>query len=454
MFDTKTDEVPFDLLPPGGTVARQEPASDQLVTDLDWLPPGIMLAAALSRIDRSRLSGHDRVSLLKARARLRSWIDAELLADIESVAESAADWVAAEVPDGDLQDVFYTTAAEVEAALNLTRRAAEFQTELAHRLCQRLPQVWAALSDGLIDLPRARVLADQTTHLPEELAREVCDQAMEKAAGQTTGQLRARIQRLIITADPAAAKDRYEEKLAERRVICEPTDAGTANLHGLDLPADEANRAMRRINRMAKKLKAKGDRRPIDQIRADLFLALLGGDHRQASPLPGSAGTPPSGARNDRAQVNLDAELTTILGYNDHPGEIPGYGPVIADVARRIVANQHEADWNFKITHLDRILDIVTSRRRPTKTQEQAVQALDPDCVWPTCRFPFTECDLNHEIPWAQTRHTTGRELEPLCRHHHVNHHRRGWKLKRLPNGTYRWTSPLGHTYQVGPDPP
>jgi hypothetical protein len=33
-------------------------------------------------MDRSRLSGFDRVSLLKARSRLKAWIDAELLADI------------------------------------------------------------------------------------------------------------------------------------------------------------------------------------------------------------------------------------------------------------------------------------------------------------------------------------------------------------------------------------
>ncbi|MGH8949378.1 MAG: hypothetical protein ACRDXF_11015, partial [Acidimicrobiia bacterium] len=102
---------------------------------------------------------------------------------------------------------------------------------------------------------RARVLSDQTCHLPQDLARTVCDQALEKASAQTTGQLRARIQRLIITVDPAAAKDRYEEKLSERKIVCEPTDAGTADIHGLDHPVDRANLAMCRINRMAKKAK-------------------------------------------------------------------------------------------------------------------------------------------------------------------------------------------------------
>jgi hypothetical protein len=122
-------------------------------------------------------------------------------------------------------------------------------------------------------------LADQTTHLPEDLAQRVTDVALEKAPAQTTGQLRAGIQRLIISLDPASAKDRYEKKLTERMVICEPTDAGTANIHGLDLPADQANQAMCRINRLAYKANRKGDRRGIDQIRADIFLDLLTGNH-------------------------------------------------------------------------------------------------------------------------------------------------------------------------------
>ena len=134
-------------------------------------------------------------------------------------------------------------------------------------------------------------------------------------------------------------------------MVCEPTDAGTANLHGLDLPADEANQAMRRINRMARKLKAKGDKRPIDLIRAELSLVLLNGRNEQIN-----------GSDADRAQVNLHAELTTVLGLDEQPGEIPGFGPVISDVVRKIVANQPQADWNFGITHHDQLLDVITTR--------------------------------------------------------------------------------------------
>jgi hypothetical protein len=433
MFDT---EIAFDLLPATGS--RPVPVVDPLVADLDWLPTGIMLAAALDRIDRSLLSGHDRVSLLKARARQIAHDQAELLADIRSVSESVSEL--ANHPDPDTQDVFDTTASEISTALSLTRRASEVHTHLAETLCVRLPQVWTALSDGFIDLARARVLADQTIHLPEELARKVTDTALEKASTQTTGQLRARIQRLIIQADPASAKDRYEKKLTERMVVCEATDAGTASIHATDLPADQANAAMCRINQMAKKAKSKGDRRGIDQIRADIFLDLLNGNHQ-------------GGSSSETAVVDIRVDLTTLLGLAEDPGEIPGYGPVIADVTRQIIASSHQAEWRFGITHLDRLIDLVTTKRRPTKAQKDLIQVQDPECVFITCRQDSNHCDIDHTLPWAQHHHTTVTELDPLCPHHNqVKEH--GWKLTKTKPGTYTWTSPLGHTYTKGPDPP
>jgi hypothetical protein len=312
---------------------------------------------------------------------------------------------------------------------------------LAYQLCERLPHVWKALSEGIIDLHRARVLADQTNHLPEGLARKVTDTALERAPSQTTGQLRARIQRLIITADPASARDRYEKKLTERMVISEPTDAGTTNIHGFDLPADRANQAMCRVNRLAKHAKRKGDRRPIDQIRADIFLDLLCGTHDQER------------NSNSGGVVDIRVELTTLLGLAEDPGEIPGWGPVIADITRQIITNQDQAEWRFGITHLNQVIDLITTKRRPSKAQKDLIQVQDPECVFPTCRQDSNHCDIDHTLGWAQTHQTTVKKLNPLCSHHNqVKEH--GWKLNKIRPGTYIWTSPLGHTYQVGPDPP
>jgi len=438
MFDTEMFGSDLGLL-------DSDSADDHgLPADLESIPPGLLLAIILSSIDRNRLTGYDRVRLLKARARLRSSIDAELYADIEAVSVSVTDtlddvWEGA-VPDPVV--VGEATASEIQAALGLTRRAAGIQTDLAFQLCERLPGVWEALHAGLIDVPRARVLSDLTMPLPRELARQVTETALLRAPSLTTGQLRAHVQRLIITVDPAAAQERYEDRLEERRVFSEQGEDGTANLMGLNLPPAETSRAMRRINRLARALKSKGDKRRIDQIRADILLDLLTGRNQSEQ---GSAG--------DRGAVEIRVDLTTLAGIDDQPGEIPGWGPVVADVARQIVDEASDSEWRIiPIDENGQPVGVVTTRRRPTTAQKRQVATRNPTCVFPGCRMPATECDLNHEIPWAQTHRTTIRELGPLCRHNHNDHHRHRWKLKQIRPGIYQWTSPLGHTYTVGPD--
>lgn len=174
MFDTEILPSDLELL----DAYLSEPDCDDdhvLPADLETIQPGLLLAVVLSSVDRNRLSGFDRVELLKARSRLISHLQAELYADIHSVSDTVSDLDRLENRDG-----FYITASEVQAALTLTRRAGEMHTDLAFQLRDRLPGVWQALHDGLIDLAKARVLSDQTCHLPDELARGVCDAALER----------------------------------------------------------------------------------------------------------------------------------------------------------------------------------------------------------------------------------------------------------------------------------
>ena len=143
MFDSEMLPSDLDLLDPDHVYDVELPA------DLESIPPGLLLAVVLSSVDREQLSGYDRVSLLKARSRLISHLQAELYADIHAVSEAVGELVNLDCPD--VQDVFYTTASEVQAALNLTRRAGETHVDLAFQLTERLPQVWQALHNGLID---------------------------------------------------------------------------------------------------------------------------------------------------------------------------------------------------------------------------------------------------------------------------------------------------------------
>jgi len=422
---------------------------ERLPDKLEMMAPGRELAVALADIDRGKLSGHDRVVVMQACARQVAHYQAQFYSDVQGVWEAERE--ACQVSLSDLRDeglVFSSeideiASAEVRAALTLTRRAADMVVGLAYVLRVRLPAVWTALSEGHIDLAKARVICDQTCHLDVEVASRVADQALERASSQTTGQLAARLRRLCIAVDPDSAKERYEARLVDRKLVVQATEDGTANLFAFDLPAAEANLAFRRIDRLARAAKTADDPRTIDQVRADVLLDLLTGE--VSSRRTGRSG----------GAIELRVDLTTLAGLDENPGEIPGWGPVIADIARQVTESRPRNQWRFTVTGTDG--DIVcagTTRRRPTADRRRQVEARNPTCVFPGCRMPASASDLDHNHPWAEQHATMTDDLAPLCRHDHVTRHQRGWTVRRSRPGVYVWVSPLGHSYTVQPEPP
>lgn len=96
-----------------------------------------------------------------------------------------------------------------------------------------------------------------------------------------------------------------------------------------------------------------------------------GGDDepRDNGPRAGGSGGP---ARPEpaRSGVEVRLRLSTLLGHDEHPGEIPGLGPILAPTARAAVARQQRAEWRFAITGPDGSLVLagITRRRPPTHT--------------------------------------------------------------------------------------
>src|SRR6185437_4654373 len=116
-----------------------------------------------------------------------------------------------------------------------------------------------------------------------------------RAAAWTTGELRRAARRQAIAADPAAARRRkaQAEKLA--RVERWMEDAGTAALAGRDLPPAGVLAADAHLTAWAKRLKAAGLGGNLDQLRAQVYLALLNGQPAETL-LPTSTASPGSPA--------------------------------------------------------------------------------------------------------------------------------------------------------------
>ena len=265
---------------------------------------------------------------------------------------------------------------------------------------------------------------------------------IEAASNLTTGELQARIQRLCIEADPQGAEDRYRYAVDGRRVVTESTSDGTANLLGLDLAPHRVAALSRKISHLARSLNTKGETRTMDQLRADVFLDLLSG----------KAGTTDSSG----GVLHMRTDLDTLTALAEHPGELAGYGPVVADIARQVALQQEDAEWRWTVadTGTGQPLHTGTTRRRPTAALRRDVESRDPTCIFPGCRMPSVDCDLDHRQRWADGGPTTHDNCAPLCRHDHLIKDERGWTYRPLSNGDYQWTSRLRHRYTTGGRPP
>jgi hypothetical protein len=339
----------------------------------------------------------------------------------------------ADSPAARLDDAFEYAADEIRAALTLTRRAAEGRMALAGDIRERLPRVWQALHNGTIDMSRACVIVRGVAHLAEVEARQVTDTVIDKAPRLTTGQLAAWIRRLCIDNDPEKARWRYENALADRKLWIEQTVDGTGHLHLLDIPIEDAKAIGRRANGHMISLQKTGDDRTHDQLRADIATDMLLG----ADPTLGGRGL-----------VEIRVDMTTLAGLDDNAAEVPGMGPVIADVARKVADRQRRAEWRAVVTSdTGDVVDVVTTSRRPTAAISRHTETTQPTCSFPGCRVPARHADFDHLVPHGKGGETSTGNGGPKCRHDHILKHH-GWSHRRI-SGKDEWVSPMGHHYEA-----
>jgi len=407
---------------------------------LGEMAPGAALGAVLETVDLRRLNGHDLVTVLRAGQRQVSHYQAVVY---EAMAETAYAVSADTTERSSLPNE--RAADEIAAAVGYTRRKACNELNTALRLRDDLPEVAAALESGDIDGHKASVICDGTAALKLSAARGVAGKILVFASRLTVGQIGARLRRLCILEDPAHAQARYEKSLERRRLVARPTADGTTHLHISDCAPHLAQAATDRVNRIARSLKTRHESRSVDQLRADVALDLLTGRLTDADTGEGKAGS-----------VSLHVDLTTLAGLDDHPGELSGYGPVVSDIARQVAEEQQEkSGWNAVVSDPEtgEPLHVVSVRRRPTTRQQKMIRALHPVCVFPGCRMPAVDCDLDHCVDYAFGGPTTVGNHAPLCRHHHLSKHRDGWRYAKTGRVGVDWVSPFGHTYPTGASP-
>jgi len=272
------------------------PLAELAGTAAEDMAPGAGLAYWASGFAPAQMTDYALPGAAAACRRLASWAQATELALVAEVAARAAvrDSGIPAGPGGLPAQVPEEAAAEVALALRMSQYGASCWTDLAITLAGRLTGTAAALRDGLIDLTRARLIAEATSVLDGRAAKLAEEKVLPSAEGKTPAQLRAALRRAVISVDPDAAERRREAAERRAKVGLYGDEEGTATLSGQNLPGAHAAAAMARISALARAMKASGASGGIDLLRAQVYIGLLLGTLPLIPPAEDAPPDPPS----------------------------------------------------------------------------------------------------------------------------------------------------------------
>ena len=440
---------------------------EELPAELDTMPPGPELSALLASLDLARYNGFQLVEILTAQQRQVSYENARLLAVARELTYTPGCTPMEDPHRRQSPDKF--TGTEIAFALSATEYSAQAMIVLALTAVDIVPALHQALLDGRIDLTKTRMIVNELAFVDEEHARLVVDKVLKHAHRATTSQLRLILRRALLRLDPDAVRKRHQASLQNRGLHHDVCGDGTASLTASWLPQDRAAAAYNHVDAIARATKSAGDTRTLHQLRADISVDLLAG----VDPTLAGAATPAP----RKGTVHLSLSLATLAMLDDNPGELEGFGPVIADIARQTAAQMATtANWRFEVLdhHSSSIAEgllgpvarktladllaapVDRAGYRPSSAQEHFIRTRDKTCRAPGCARPAHRCDIDHTCDWICCQDASIWNLCTICRRHHMAKHLAGFTIRRGPHGT-DWTTPRGHRYTVihhNADPP
>ncbi|WP_410791780.1 DUF222 domain-containing protein [Kribbella sp. C-35] len=462
-----------------------------------FLPPGAELAAALEPVRPQCESPMALIELMKAASRMVSWAES-IKADAMASFVRQRKAQATEIPrptqidsSGRPIDPERSWAAEIGAALHLSKDTAARHIDTALHLTGPLAATHTALSCGALTWSKALSISEATRHLPDDAAQAVESHVLRRAASQTHANLRKSLRRQVAKHCAADEANRHREAVRDRTCKIVPLADGMAGLwvvHTADkiqqmwvvvqAMADLAKRgtssvptasadgapatdaagncaADRSPEATTGAVRATADGEPMrddrtaEQRRADAIVDVF--EHMLHNGLDWLGRRLPDHHRR-RPHIEIFVPITTLLGMDDNPCELTGYGPIPAEMARRIAT---DGTWRRLLTDPTNgvVLDASTTRHDPGTAVTETLLARHPVCAWPGCNRTSRECDRDHTTPFAQTGRTTLTGLVPYCEYHHVvkDTPAWGWTSTAHPDGSVTLTAPTGHRYTTVP---
>jgi hypothetical protein len=407
-----------DVWPLGGPVASAVPAPlsaepDRPVDrrDLAAVAPGPVLARELASRCPSEVSAAGLVDVIVGCERLARWADAVQAA---AVAELSRRPIYGPDQSRDGGDELRSAGCEVALALKLAPATGEDRVATARRLVEEFPATLAALRAGDIDWRRAKLITEVADRVGLEAAHRVETRVLPKAGQRTLAQHRRAVERAILAVDPAGAEQRHTRAAAGRRVAFYPLEDGMGQLTA-ELTADGLAAVRAVLDAAAATISQQpGEARSMDQLRADALVELASAA-LSTGWLGGPAGRGPrlGTAQGRRPHIHVTVPYSTLIGLDDHPGELTGYGPIPASIARRIAAG---GVWRRLLTDpaTGALLDYGRTTYQPPADLRDHVITRDRTCILPACSQPAHRCQLDHTIRYPDGP-TAATNLGPPC---------------------------------------
>ncbi len=438
--------------------AETQQSAEDVVADLLVAAPGITTLAGLIAINPHDLPAAARVDYLAALERQSSWLQAAMQRAIVAVAG-----VDAGQSDGPFNGVDEAEREDVSSALRLSAGTAQMRIDVARTLVNHLPNTCSALATGELSAAHATVIAKETAAairdgLSEFAIFSIEQKAIAHAEFHTPSQVAQQVRGAIAKFAPATFEETVEKARDTRRVSCYNDIDGMSTVVAI-LPAEDAQTVMKAIEAFIIKgsnvfnlssVDSDGVARGTDARRADARSA----DMKRADALTALAGFALAASSEDVAlhrrpiTVNVTIDLPTLLGFNENPGQLAGYGAIPASVARALAS---DGKWKRFITdpQTGALLDYGRETYSPPQALIDFLIARDRTCRFPGCRRSAALSDLDHAQSWEEGGTTSLDNLGALCRRHHLLKTHGGWSIESRADGSCTWTSPLGKIYQT-----
>ncbi len=309
----------------------------------------------------------------------------------------------------------FASAAEYLAAHGGTSLGAARRELDTSKALPQLPATKQALLEGAVSLDQGALIADAARVNPQ------AERTLVEAAGRDSfKELKERSLRAKAAGDPDPAGT--QRRIHRERGLREFTDSeGAWNLHARGTAADGAkiHAALAPVIEEIFTERRSSGVRETSEARA--FDALVRVSERAAT---GDGGSPGRRPRRE-ALVRCDlAALQRGAVEGDEWCEVAGVGPIPVDQAVELLG---EATWRLLITRGVDVLNVTTLSRKASAAMLASLAWRSPGCSVQGCGRTITQID--HRVPYAESRHTTLSELDPLCGHHHDLKTYDGWEL-------------------------